>query len=169
MLVVRVQPVRVSDCYSKLRFWFLPVFQLVSSLPLALQADASQRACHTPAHYASDMQQARRRQARPRGGDGGLRPCMDDSDGMGVERGAGHSPAVFFCRKIWANPSEYMKYTNFQPYLEHIHSRFRSRIVTFHHRISCSSSHSFRNLLYRVRFLSLLNQLNQRPGSYSVL
>ena len=113
------------------------------------------------------------RSCNPRGGDGGLSPCMDDSDGMGVQRGAGHSPAGFFARrrrrKIWANPSEYMKYTNFQPYLEHIHSRFRSRIVTFHHRISCSSSHSFRNLLYRVRFLSLVNQLNERPGSYSVL
>jgi hypothetical protein len=29
--------------------------------------------------------------------DGGLRPRMDDSDGMGVQRGVGHSPAGFFC------------------------------------------------------------------------
>ena len=47
-------------------------------------------------------------------------------------------------------------------YLEHTHSRFRSRIVTFHNGISCSSSHSSRNLLYRVRFISLVNQLTQR-------
>ena len=44
-----------------------------------------------------------------RGGDGGLRPCMDDSDGMGVQQVAGHSPAGFYCPlqapKNWANPS----------------------------------------------------------------
>ena len=29
--------------------------------------------------------------------DTSLRPRMDDSDGMGVQRGAGRSPAGFFC------------------------------------------------------------------------
>merc|ERR1711965_621902 len=42
-------------------------------------------------------------------------------------------------------------------YLEHCHCRFRRRRLTFHNRISCSSSHSFRNPLYEVHVLGLVN------------
>ena len=93
------------------------------------------------------------------GGDGGLRPCMDDSDGMGVQRGAGRSPVGSCCPpqapKNLGKPLKMYENAPTFTHLEHIHSRFRRRSFTFHNRISCSSSHSFRNPLYEARFLSL--------------
>ena len=96
-------------------------------------------------------------------GDGGVRPCMDDSDGMGVRRGARRSPAGDFCQILGKSLKMYENAPKFT-HLEHCHCRFRRRILTFHNRISSSSSHSFRNPLYEAHFLSLVNTLTQLTG-----
>ena len=93
----------------------------------------------TLTHFSSHM-------SCPWGSDGGLRPCMDDSDGMGVQRGAGHSPAGFLCLpqalKNLGKPFRVYENTPTFTHLEHCHcSRFRSRRLNFHERTSCSSSH----------------------------
>ena len=113
-----------------------------------------------PMHYNERMSTE-----QPRGGDGGLRPHMDDSDGMGVQRGAGHSPAGFFCPpQAPKNVGKLLRMYENTPtftHLEHCHCRFRRRRLTFHNRISCSSSHSFRNPPYEVHVLGLVNQTEE--------
>ena len=104
-----------------------------------------------------------------RGGDGGLRPRMDDSDGMGGPAGCGAQPRGTFCPpqapKNLGNSLRMYENAPTFTHLEHCHCRFRRRIfyiplhmcsiLTFHNQISSSSSHSFRNPLYETHLLSL--------------
>ena len=112
------------------------------------------------------IQHMARRPGGRRGG--GLRPCMDDSDGMGVQRGAGRSPAGFFCPpqapKNLGNPLRMYENALISTHLEHCHCTFRRRIMTFHNRFSCSSSHSFRNPLYEVHVLGLVNNQTEEKS-----
>ena len=86
--------------------------------------------------------------------------------GSSNQQVAGHSPAGFYCPlqapKELGKPLTRM-YGNTPTFthVEHCHCRFRRRRLTFHNIISCSSSHSFRNLLYEVHFLSLVKHAYQ--------
>ena len=92
--------------------------------------------------------------------DGGVRPHMDDSDGMGVQRGA--------APKNLGKPHRmYEDAPNFT-HLEQSHCRFGRRILTFHNRISSSSSHLFRNPLYEVHVLGLVNNQTQEKSDSAV-